>query len=137
MEKEKSKNGLIAFLIIIILALAILLFLSLTGRLEFNGNEGSNAETEIVDNTNTSENISYDELGKISKSTYNFVNGDYTSDHSINVLSDGKVLIDFKDSISNITNAKDLVLFTGPGTDSVAYIITVSGEVYKYEFKGL
>lgn len=79
------------------------------------------------------DNIDYDELSKISKSTYNYVKYAYTNDYSIKILSDGKVMIGWDDYL-NVSNAKDMILFNGPGADYIVYILTSDGEVYKYNF---
>lgn len=95
--------------------------------IENDEQNGSNCPTIVCDNS-----IDFDELSKISKSDYNFVNGAYNNNHSINVLSSGRVIVDFENNISNISNAKDLILFSGPGEEMV-YILTMDGYIYKYE----
>ena len=118
MKKEKKLNIVIILLGFIILLFAVLLILTVRGKISL---------TKGADDT-----INYDELAKISKSDYNFVRGDADSNYSVNVLASGKVIINFEHYIANISNAKDLVVFSGPGADSIVYILTADGNIYKY-----
>ena len=108
---------------------------------EDNQNAGTNCNCPSTEcncpsnNCNTS--VDFDKLSKISKSDYNFVNGAYNNNYSINVLSSGKVIVNFVNNISNISNAKDIILFSGPGTGDMAYILTVDGYVYKYDLSNV
>jgi len=83
------------------------------------------------------DNVDYDELAKIGKLTYNFVKGFYNNNYSINVLSDGKILINFEKYISNISNAKNLQLFSTPGGEEIIYILTEDGKVYNYALSNI
>ena len=118
MEKEKKLNIVIVLLGFIVLLFAVLLILALSGKISLT--------------KGAYDTINYDELAKIDKSDYNFVSGDAYSNYAINILSSGKVIINYEHYIANITNAKDLILFSGPSSDSIAYIITTDGNVYKY-----
>ena len=118
MKKRKNNTGVI-LLAIITIALIALLILILTGKIEFNNK--------------TTNSIDYDELAKISKGDYNYVKSDYSNDYSLIILSTGKVLVNFDEYIANISNAKDLIVFSGAGTDELAYILTTDGNVYKYK----
>lgn len=175
MEKEKNNmkgfKVVIGLLVIITLALATLLVLVVTGKVNFK--EKNESEERIVTNNNqtidtekesdedknetTNEcncncdytsyasesfgngtaNIDYEKLAKIGKSTYNYAKGAYINSDSLNILSDGKILVNFSDNISNISNAEDLILFAGPGADTIAYILTSDGNVYKYNLTNI
>ncbi len=119
MEKDRKINVVIILLGIIVLALAVLLLLVISGKVSFK-NDGNDND------------INYDELAKISKGDYNFVNTDSDNSNSVNVLSNGKVFVNYDYYIENITNAKDIVLFSTPSDDSILYILTTDGNVYKY-----
>ena len=98
-----------------------------------NNNEQNNTVSCNCPTTNCNLSLDFDKLAKISKSDYNFVNGAYNNTYSVNVLSNGKVLVNFVNNISNISNAKDVILFSGPGTGDMAYILTADGYIYKYD----
>ncbi len=140
MEKEKSKSGLVALLLIIILALITLIILAATDRINLKNIISDGEKTDTCDCTShvsecpsdNMDSIDYQELAKISKMDYNFVKGEYSNDYSVNILSDGKVLVNFNNYISNISNAKDLILFSGPGGDDLVYILATDGNLYKY-----
>lgn len=108
---------------------------------EDNQNDGANCNCPSTEcncpsnSCNTS--VDFDKLSKISKSDYNFVNGAYNNNYSINVLSSGKVIVNYVNNISNISNAKDIILFSGPGTGDMAYILTTDGYVYKYDLSNV
>lgn len=111
---------------------------------ENNENSNTSVEDTNINNSCNSyvsesfgigmDNINYDELAKIGKLDYNFVKGLYGNDYSINILSNGKILINFNNYISNISNAKDILKFNGLGPieDSIIYILTDDGNIYKY-----
>ena len=119
MEKEKKLNILIVLLGIVALALAVLLLLMLSGK--------NNLKCKADDN-----DINYEELAKIADGDYKFINRDSDNNNSVMVLSDGKVWVNFNYYVENITNAKDIVLFSGPTASSMLYILTIDGNVYKY-----
>ena len=51
---------------------------------------------------------------------------------SVRLLTDGRISIGAEHFISNISNAKDMLLLTPPGPVSTLYILTEDGFVYKY-----
>lgn len=115
----KKNIGLILILLLIIMALG--------GYIVYDKLLSGNIET--YDDT-----INYSELAKIGKADYNFVEGASSYNHSLNIASNGKIFVDFDSYISNVNNAKDTIIFSGPSTEEIAYILTNSGDVYKYEF---
>lgn len=119
MKKEKKLNILIVLLGIVALALVVLLLLVFSGK--------ANLKCTANDN-----DINYEELAKIADGDYKFVNRDYDNANSVMVLSNGKVFVNFDYYIKNITNAKDVILFSGPTDSSMLYILTLDGNVYKY-----
>ena len=124
----KKSGGIIFILLLIIMVLGGYLVYDkvLSDKVPCDDNNKPTCNETIT--------IDYEELSKFGKSDYNFVNSEYNSTHSIAVLSDGKVLIDFKDNLSNVSHAKDVIVFSGPGVNETAYILTNNGDVYKYEF---
>ena len=115
---KKRKNLIIGVLILIIVLLVTLLFLITTGKIDYSNKENCN--------------IDYDELAKIATGDYNFMSKESYSNNSAIVLSNGKVLVNFDYYIENIINAKDLVLFSVPSDDTILYILTINGDIYKY-----
>ena len=120
MKKERKLNVIIILLGVVVLVLGVLLLLATSGKIGFKSETSSN-------------DINYDELAKISKGDYNFVNKDSDNSNSVNVLSNGKVFVNFDYYIKNINNAKDVILFSGPNDDSILYILTIDGNIYKYD----
>lgn len=119
---KKNNKGLIICLITIIVILLTLVILLSIGTISF---KGKNNNYDIK---------AYDELTKISKLDYNFIKSEYTTDYSIGLSIDGKININFKNNISNISNAKDITLFSSPAPYPTLYIVTTTGDVYKYDF---
>ena len=149
MENQKNSKGVITLLVIIIIILLALVILMATGTISFKSttttnNQQSSANNNVNDtqdtsnedttnNTSTDEfTINVDELTKISKSDYNFLKQDGTSDYTFNLSIDGKININFENEIANISNAKDIMLFVTPSTDYNLYILTTDGDIYKY-----
>ncbi len=79
--------------------------------------------------------IDFSKLSEISKGDYNYIKGVYNNTYSLNILSDGKVIINFNNYISNISNAKDIILF-GDSSETV-YILTIDGNIFKYELSNI
>ena len=64
MEQEKSKNGVIALLVIIIVGLLVLVLLFATGTISFKSsivNNSSNESSQVTDNNNQNDNTSNQE----------------------------------------------------------------------------
>lgn len=102
-----------------------------------NNNDQNDTVSCNCPTTNCDLSIDFDKLAKISKSDYNFVNGSYNNNYSVNVLSNGKVLVNYVNIISNISNAKDVILFNGPGKGNMTYILTADGYIYKYDLSNV
>ena len=136
---KKNNKGLIICLITIIVILLTLVILLSTGTINFKEqNENTNDNHEILNNKDNENNNYdtkvYDELTKISKLDYNFIKSEYTTDYSIGLSIDGKINVNFQNNISNISNAKDIALFSTPAPYPTLYIVTTNGDVYKYDF---
>lgn len=135
---EKRKNLVIGTLLLIIVLLITLLILITTGKSNYSSKKSNNTSktcdcNSVIEHCNIDE-LNYEELAKLGKSSYNYVYGDYDSMHSANILADGKVLIDFNNYIANISYAKDLIMFNGPtGNPGFVYILATDGNVYKYD----
>lgn len=143
MKNEKKSNGtLVGILIGLLIALIIGGCLFATGTISFktsatsdNEQTNDNQSTTLNENSNNldeSLSINVNELTKISKSDYNFLKQEGTSDISFNLSVDGKINISFENEITNISNAKDIILFVTPSEDSNLYILTEDGDIYKY-----
>lgn len=76
--------------------------------------------------------INIDKLYKIKKSDYNFIKREYIDDKSFNLTTEGKVNISFNNYISNISNAKDIMLYRSHVMSNL-YILTEDGNLYKYD----
>lgn len=141
MESQKGSKGVMILLIVIIVVLLVVLMA--TGIVSFKSSTTAtnNQQTSQNNNDNTSGNntsnndftISVDELSKFGKSDYNILKDVYTSDYSFKLLTDGRISINFENDISNISNAKDIKLFNPPSSNSTLYILTSTGDIYKYE----
>ena len=165
MEKNRKNRGVVTLLLMIIIILTVLCVLFATDTINLGSNvkEDSNTNlntntsnnqglTDNKDNDNTQElvcdacicpdekkcddSINFDELDKIKKLTYNYVNYDRVDDNIVAVLDNGKVIINWNSYISNISNAKDVKIFAGPGT-TLIYILTKDGNVYEYDYDKL
>ena len=79
--------------------------------------------------------VDFSKLSEISKGDYNYIKGVYNNKYSLNILSDGKIIINFNNYISNVSNAKDIILF-GENSELV-YILTSDGNVFKYELSNI
>lgn len=162
MENQKNNKGVIALLIVIIVILSALCILFATGMINFksnnidnndinentnniSNNEDNNGSNQNINDNNNAEHndeenikkqnvtINKDELTKFGKSDYNFIKVVYNSEYSFKLDVDGRININFENYLSNISNAKDLLLFSPPSPHSILYILTTDGNVYKYE----
>ena len=57
----------------------------------------------------------------------------YDSDYSFKLDLDVRINVNFENYISNISNGKDLILFSSTAPSSILYILTTDGDIYKYE----
>ena len=96
-------------------------------------NNSNNVKEETNCNTNDNFTINADELSKFGKADYNIIKDVYTGDFSFKLEVNGKINISFENYISNISNAKDIMLFSPPAPYSTLYILTTDGNIYKYE----
>lgn len=148
MDKQNNNNkGVIALLVVIIVILSALCFLLATGTISFKSNniDANKPNDNVTDNVekdnnsnivkeetncNTNDNftINADELSKFGKADYNIIKNVYTGDLSFMLEVNGKIMISFENYISNISNAKDVMLL-----DSTLYILTKDGDIYQYE----
>ncbi len=105
-----------------------------------SANVDSNDNETIQSNTGTTTckdfEIDAKELAKIGKSDYNTIKDVYNSEYSFKLDVNGKININFENNISNISNAKDIILFSPAGPNSYLYILTKDGDVYKYDTSG-
>lgn len=154
--KDKKTN---IILVIIIFVLILLIILLSTGAIDFksdkysnyesnnesinnNKNEQNNEKDELVNNTDendeTIENSNTDENEDKNLSEYWLVNDDVvteekTSDLTFKISDNGKISINGNKNIENISAAKSIKLFSPPSPNSILYILTKEGYLYKYE----
>jgi uncharacterized protein YfkK (UPF0435 family) len=125
----KKLKALIVFLLLVVVALGVFVFLLATGKVGFVQTECNCKETVVT----KVEDIKLDvnKLEEINKGDFNIIK-QYSSEYdSINLLTNGKVMFDFDRSISNVSNAIDMLLI-----NENLYILTSDGDVYKY-FTGI
>ena len=144
---ENNNKGVIILLIVIIAILSVLCILFATDMISFKDNNVDNNKAQEViddndskDSNNQVENINdknlsinKDELSKFGDSDYNIIKDVYNNQYSFKLDVDGKININFENYLSNISNAKDLLLVSPPSPYSILYILTTDGDVYKYE----
>ncbi len=137
MEKTKNNNMVIILLVIIIVLLVVFAILLATGTISFKSNSLSNTTSDNSPDNSSCKNeeieISASELSKIGSSTYNSIKEQYNSNYSFKLDVNGKVIINLTHELSNITNAKDILLYTPPAPTSFLYVLTKDGDVYKYD----
>ena len=150
MDNQKNNKGVIVLLIVIIVMLSALCILLATGTISFKSDNIDNNETnqninvEMEDEENDEENdegkidisnasIYKNEITKFGKSDYNIIKEVYNTEYSFKLDVDGRININFENYLSNISNAKDLLLFSSTAPHSILYILTTDGNVYKYE----
>lgn len=80
----------------------------------------------------TSDMLNINELSKFGTGDLAIIKKEGNSDYTFNLEIDGRININFLDYISNISNAKDIILFSPPAPDATLYILTKDGDVYKY-----
>ena len=77
--------------------------------------------------------IVIDDLSKYGEADYTIIKEDKNTDYSFKINSDGNIIINGKNKISNISNAKSIKLFSPPSPKSILYILTEDGDIYKYD----
>lgn len=106
-----------------------------------NNNKNESQEDKTTNDNPTNNNISnnefevnIEELNKFGSLTYNILKQEFDMKYSLNLFVDGKVNISFEKDIDNISNAKDINLFSTPSpSNSILYILTIDGYIYKYD----
>ena len=91
---------------------------------------------DVCDDIGVKNEFDFGELSKISKSDFNFIKMEGTTEYLIGVDIDGTIYIDFDKKITNITDAKDFELFYLEN-DIILYILTKSGYIYKYNLSNI
>ena len=125
----KKLKALIVFLLLVIVALGVFAFLLATGKVSFVQTECNCKET--VETKVEDIKLDVNKLEEINKGDFNVIK-QYSSEYdSINLLTNGKVMFGFDRSISNVSNAIDMLLI-----NENLYILTSDGDVYKY-FTGI
>ena len=124
MEKE-NKRLKILLGVLSVFAMGLCCYFAYTVYKLDNKSTKSNKE----ENTNV---LNIEELSKFRKGDINIIKTEQNSDYSFNLDIDGRININFLDYISNISDAKDIILFSSPSPDTILYILTESGDVYKF-----
>ena len=151
--KDKKTNKI---LIIIIVVLLLLITLLSTGIIDFNKNKYSNYEpNNETANNNSKENNDNNEFNNEESNDNNEVNNkennqtndpseywlvnndiiteEKTTELTFKITDNGKISINNNKTITNITNAKSIKLFSPPAPYQTLYILTKDGNIYKYE----
>ena len=156
MEQKNNDKKTNTTLVIIIVILLILIILLSTGVINFksdkydnyepnnevtnnNDNKQNDEKEENTDNTEENGDNNNTEVNEVEDlSEYWLVNDDIltqekTTDLTFKITDNGKISINNSKNIDNITNAKSIKLFSPPAPDSILYILTKDGKLYKYE----
>lgn len=111
----------------IILVLAVLCVLLGMGKISFKSTD--------------SNKIDYSELSKFGEANYNYIKDVSNGDYLAYINSNGKVSIvfdiDTRKEISNVSDVKDIVLFSPPSPNSTLYILTLNGDIYEYDMANI
>jgi len=131
--KKKNNTGLLIFLGIVNVILLTLFVLTATERIKFGSKDyEDNCAPAIIDNITDDFIIDESELTKFGKADYNIIKDVNVEDYSFKLEANGKININFKNYISNISNAKDIILYSSPSTEQILYVLTNDGDVYQY-----
>ncbi len=77
-------------------------------------------------------NLNVEELNKFGTGDISIIKKEGNLNYTFTLEINGRININFLDHISNVSDAKDIVLFSPPSSDSALYVLTNSGDVYKY-----
>lgn len=99
---------------------------------KMSNNDCSSREINPVTNCITHSDLDLEELSKFGTGDISIIKKDGNLNYTFNLEIDGRININFLDHISNISDAKDIILFNAPSSDSTLYILTKKGELYKY-----
>lgn len=131
---KKDLNYILAVLVIVlsimVIGMGIYLFADKKDDESYHDN--------IVDGVECNEDYTFNtsKLSKISEGDFNIIKMEYNDSHSFSLDVSGKVIIDFNNYIDNISDAKDILLFNSE-QGNILYILTLSGDVYKYNVLSL
>lgn len=121
-----NSRGIITLLTIIIIVLGVFCILFATDTITF---KLSNDLNEII--------VSEEELNKFGKSDYNIIKSETIGSTSVNLDINGKININFTNSISNLSNVKDIILFNRAVPSSILYILTNDGNIFSYDISNI
>ena len=120
----KKLKALIVFLLLVIVALGVFVFLLATGKVSF-------VKTECNCKESTEVKLDVSKLEAIKSGEFNILKQVSSKYFPTSLLTNGKVMFGYDRYISNVDNAKDIVVM-----NEYLYILTEDGNVYKY-FAGI
>lgn len=136
MENQKSYNLIITLLVVVVVMLLTSIILLSTGVIGFKSScNQSNGQTSSDSSAYVSDfKVDVNKLAELyGTSDYNILKrGNFDINTPIVLLTDGRIMINFEDYISNISNAKDILVFAPPGPSYILYILTEDGDIYSY-----
>ena len=106
--------------VLVIIALGVLLFLSMTGKLTKVNCSCADCKADYT--------LDVSKLESIKKGDYNTLKIIGDEYNVITLSTEGKVLFDYEREITNVNNAIDIVR----APDNFLYILTKDGDIYKY-----
>ncbi len=129
---KKNINNVLAVLVIVLSLIVIAMGVYIgvnkdSGKDELGDNSVAKDNNKCVNNE-----LDVEELNKFGKSDFNILKIENDSKHTFSLDINGTVSVDFNENIENISDAKDIILFTSPTDEYILYILTKSGNVYKY-----
>lgn len=132
MEKE-NKRLKILLGTLSVLAMGLCFYFAYTVY-NMGDNDCNSKEISTVTNcVNTNYyNLNVKELSKFGTGDISIIKKEGILNYTFTLEVDGRININFLDHISNISNAKDIILFSSPSSDATLYILTKTGDVYKY-----
>ena len=126
---KKDLNYILAVLVVMLSVIVIAM--GVYFYFEDNGNNLLEDNCECDSGVN--DEISKQELSKFGESDFNIIKLQSSGSHSFALDVNGKVIVDFDKTIDNVFDVKDIVLFSTSLDESFLYILTKSGELYKYD----
>lgn len=130
---KKDLNYILAVLVIVLSIMVI----GMGIYFYFDGNCGKALlEDNCISDDSSSYEVSAEELSRFGESDFNIIKLQSSGSHSFALDVNGKVIVDFNNYIDNISDAKDILLFNSE-QGNILYILTLSGDVYKYNVLSL
>ena len=126
---KKDLNYILAVLVVMLSVIVI----AMGVYFYFEDNSNNLLEDNCECDSGVNDEISKQELSKFGESDFNIIKLQSNGSHSFALDVNGKVFVDFDNSIDNVIEASDIVLFSANSDESVLYILNTLGELYKYD----